>query len=290
MIRYNRTLLAAFAGAAVLAGVVAWQVSAEKTVPISEVSHIHGMAVDPSDSSQLLLATHYGVWRTQPDGTATRISDTQDDFMGFTAHPEEPGVFFASGHPAGGGNLGFLRSDDAGATWEQVSPGANGPVDFHAMDVSPADPNVIYGLYGDLQVSFDGGETWRIVGRPPADVFSLAASAQDAATVYAATRAGLMVTRDAGASWEPAHLMREPASVVEVAPDGTAYAFVVGQGLLSTTEPSLLWRSVNNALGDRVLLHLAIDPADTNRVFAVTDRGELLASSDGGQSWSAFEG
>jgi hypothetical protein len=189
MIRLNRTLLAAFAGAAALAGVAAWQVLAEMAVPIAEVSHIHGMAVDPSNPSQLLLATHYGVWRTQPDGTATRISETQDDFRGFTAHPEGPEVFFASGHPAAGGNLGFLRSDDAGVKWEQVSPGANEPVDFHAMDVSPPDPNVIiYRLLGDLQVSFDGGETWRIVGRPPADVFSLAASAQDAAKVYAATR------------------------------------------------------------------------------------------------------
>jgi photosystem II stability/assembly factor-like uncharacterized protein len=289
MIRLNRMLPLAFVGA-VLAGIITWQVSAERTVPISQVSHIHGMAVDPADPSRLLLATHYGLYRATPDGTTTRISETQDDFMGFTAHPQDRHVFFASGHPAQGGNLGFIRSEDGGKTWRQISPGANGPVDFHAMDVSPADPNVVYGLYGDLQVSFDGGENWRVVGPPPAEIFSLAASAQDAATLYAATRAGLMVSRDGGGSWEPAHLMRQPATVVDVAADGTAYAFVVGHGLLRTAEPSLLWLTVNNAFGERVLLHLAIDPTDSNRVFAATSDGAVLESTDGGEGWSPFGG
>ena len=285
-----RRSIAAFTGAVALAGILAWQASAERTVPISEVSHIHGMAVDPSDPSRLLLATHYGVWRTAPDGTATLVSDTQDDFMGFTAHPEDADVFFASGHPARGGNLGFIRSDDGARTWTEISPGANGPVDFHAMDVSPADPNVVYGLYGDLQISFDAGETWRVAGTPPADVIGLAASAEDPFTLYAATRAGLLVSRDGGKSWEAAYAARQPASAVEVAQDGTAYAFVVGEGLLRRSQPRQPWQPVNNDFGDRVLLHLTVDPADPSRVFAVTDSGAVLASSDGGESWAAFEG
>lgn len=288
--RLNRTLLAAIAGAAALAGASVWQASAADTVPISEVSHIHGIALDPTDPERLYLATHFGVWRTAPDGTATRISEAQDDFMGFTPHPQDPDVFLASGHPAQGGNLGFIRSEDAGVSWSQVSPGANGPVDFHAMDVSPADPNVVYGLYGNLQVSFDGGQSWRVKGAPPADVYDIAASARDAATVYAATSAGLMISRDAGASWEPAGSASQPASLVEVGEDGTVYAFVVGQGLLRATEESLAWEPVSTAFGQAVLLHLAIDPADPNRLFVVTSEGAVLASPDAGQSWAPVAG
>ncbi len=117
--RLNRTLLAAIAGAAALAGASVWQASAADTVPISEVSHIHGIALDPTDPERLYLATHFGVWRTAPDGTATRISEAQDDFMGFTPHPQDPDVFLASGHPAQGGNLGFRTLGRAGAKSRQ---------------------------------------------------------------------------------------------------------------------------------------------------------------------------
>ena len=56
------------------------------------------------------------------DGTATRVSPAQD-FMGFSPDPAEAMSYYASGHPAGGGNSGFLHSADGGATWKQLSPG-----------------------------------------------------------------------------------------------------------------------------------------------------------------------
>ena len=114
---------------------------------LAEDSHFHGLAVDPTDPSRLYLATHHGLYAVAPDGTAERLSPVQD-FMGFTPHPSEPSTLYASGHPAGGGNLGFIVSGDAGRTWTQLSPGVGGPVDFHQMDVSPADPKTIYGAHG----------------------------------------------------------------------------------------------------------------------------------------------
>ena len=282
----TKSILAAGAIAGVVGAAFIWQAGASETVPISQVSHIHGIAMDPKNPSQLYLATHYGVFLTSPDGTATRISDNRHDYMGFTPHPTDPGTFYASGHPQGGGNLGFIVSTDGGRSWEQVSKGVNGPVDFHAMDVSPADPKVVYGLYGGIQVSRDGGKTWEIAGKAPADVFDLAASAKDPNTVYAATRKGLMISRDAGKSWQPDSIITRPASMVEVAPDGTAYAFIVGAGLVKTMEPSLAWQPVGRDLGDAVVLHLAIDPTNSDRIVAVTQKGEIASSADGGKSWT----
>jgi photosystem II stability/assembly factor-like uncharacterized protein len=136
-------------------------VQAAETLKLSEVSHLHGIAVDPTDPARLYLASHHGVWLTNPDGTATRVSDNRHDYMGFTPNPTQPGAFYASGHPETGGNLGVLVSTDGAKTWKQVSTGVSGPVDFHSMDASPADPNVLYGHYGSVQVSRDGGETWK---------------------------------------------------------------------------------------------------------------------------------
>lgn len=276
---------------AILLAAMWWQGRAAESVPLAELTrqtHLHGIAVDRSDPSVLILATHHGVWRLGTDGTARRMSDDRNDYMGFTPHPDDAETFFASGHPETGGNLGFIVSRDGGSSWQQLSAGAGGPVDFHAMDVSAADPDVFYGLYGSVQASGDGGQSWEIRGDPPADTFALAASSLDPETVYAATRIGVMVSRDGARSWDTAHPARQPASLVETAPGGAVYAFVVGEGLLRAEEPELGWQRLANDFGEDFPLHLAVDPSDPARLYAATRSGAVLASTDGGRSWRPF--
>jgi hypothetical protein len=224
-------------------GLAAFGGTAEaETVPLDRLDHIHGLAVDPDRPSWLYVASHTGLFLTTPKGMAARVGGSKDDLMSFAAHPKDPEVFYASGHPPGGGNLGFLASRDRGDSWQRVSPGAGGPVDYHAMDVSRADPKVIYGMYKGLQVSRDGGRTWRQAGPLPKDTFDLAASARASDTLYAATRGGLMVSRDGGGNWTRAYLERRPATLVHVAEGGRVYAFVYGVGFLAGEEPGLGWQ------------------------------------------------
>lgn len=288
---FSRKFLLGGAGAAlVLAASFAIRSQAE-TVPVADLSqqtHVHGLAVDGRDPSHLLIATHHGLFRAGPDGKAERISEVQD-FMGFNPHPSDPDILYASGHPANGGNLGFIASTDQGKTWEQVSPGLNGPVDFHQMTVSPADPKTIYGAYGDIQLSRDAGETWTVVAASPHRLIDLAASAKDADRLYAATEAGLLISTDAGKTWKPA-LPGDPVSLVEVTPDGMLYAFVVGRGLVRSAEDPLEFETLSSSFGDGYLLHLAADPANPDRLFAATGEGKVLSSADGGESWSSFGG
>lgn len=255
---------------------------------LAEKTHVHGIAVDPNDPSRLLLATHHGFHIVSPDGTVKQVSDTSDDFMGFTPHPSDASTFYASGHPERGGNTGVIVSRDGGNSWAQLSPGAGGPVDFHSMDASKADPNVMYGSYRGLQVSRDGGETWESVGPGPAGLIDLAASAKDPDTVYAATESGLQISMDEGQSWQPTKVTGPPVSLVQVTEDGRIFVFVVGAGLLLGQEGSPKWDTVSNEFGDRILLHLAADPSNADRLYAVTQKSEVLASRDGGKTWQRF--
>lgn len=207
-------------------------------------THFHGIAVDPRDPDRLYLATHHGLYAVGPAGTAQRVSETDDDFMGFTPHPTDPEVLYASGHPAGGGNLGFIVSRDGGTSWSKLADGVDGPVDFHQMDVSKADPTVVYGVFGDLQKSTDGGRNWTRVGPAPEELIGLAASSKDVDRLYAATRSGLMVSGDGGRHWRPAHTSRQPATMVHVTSDGSVYAFIAGTGLVHATEPDLGWETL----------------------------------------------
>jgi len=274
------TIAAALAYAA-----LAMPAAAADSVSLAELqkqTHYHGLAVDPADPSRLYLATHHGFYRIGADGTATRLSQVQD-FMGFTPHPTDPSVLYASGHPSNGGNLGFLMSIDGGANWTQIAPGADGPVDFHQMDVNPADPKVIYGVYRGLQVSRDGGKTWAIAGQPPEGLIALAASASAAERIYGATQIGLMVSDDAGATWRALAFGGMPVSMIATGADGALYAYVVGNGLMRATEAQPeTWAPLSS--DPRIQLHLAIDGKEPNRLFAIAHKAGIIRSDDGGKT------
>ena len=176
--------------------------------------------------------------------------------MGFTPHPADRKKFYASGHPAGGSNLGFIQSTDGGRTWKKLSAGVGGPVDIHQMDVSRADPNLIYGVFRGLQISEDGGNTWKMEAKAPPGLIDLAASARNTETLYAATQQGLLISRNRGKNWQPAHLYRSLASMVQAAGDGSVYTF-------GTNYPDIL--------------------------YAITNKREVLTSQDGGLTWKVFK-
>jgi photosystem II stability/assembly factor-like uncharacterized protein len=293
----KRTLVFLLFGVAVLAAaafLVNRSFSAGETTvsALAEDTHFHGIAVDPRDANRLYLATHHGVFTVGPDGAARRVSESEDDFMGFTPHPADPDVLYASGHPVGGGNLGFIVSRDGGRSWSKLADGVGGPVDFHQMDVSKADPSVVYGVYGDLQKSVDGGRSWSRVGPAPEGIIGLAASSKDTDRLYAATQRGLMVSSDGGRRWRPAHEARKPATMVHVTRDGTVYAFIAGTGLIRAEEPNLDWTMLGNGFGGEYVLHLAVGAGGEQRIlYAVTvdpeSRAQALhVSRDGGRSWS----
>ena len=299
----NRKMLVIGAGALLALGVITVGIvrqsgsSEQVSVPeLAQRTHFHGIAVDPNEPKRLLLlATHHGLYAVQEDGTAERVSGTIGDFMGFMPHPIDGGVLYASGHPSDGGNLGFIESRDGGRSWKQLSPGAVGIADFHQMTASPADPMTIYGAYaGTLQVTRDAGRTWEVLGPAPEGLLDLAASASSLGLLFAGTKFGLLRSLDGGKSWSPAHPSDNPVPLVQVSPHGTIFAFVVGIGLIRAAEPELAWQVIGSQLGERFMVHLAGDPADERRLYAITvsresEHSEVLTSGDGGVTWTALE-
>jgi len=276
-----------FQAIAILAVGISLPAMAAEKVPLAEVSHIHGIAFDPATPGSVFLATHHGLYKASPDGMAEAISENKDDYMGFSPHPTDPTLLFASGHPSQGGNVGVIVSRDGGAIWTQLATGVGGPVDFHAMTVSRADPQTLYGLYDGIQVSRDGGKTWSVAGPGPAQVIDLAASAKKMEVLYAATLGGLMMSSDAGASWQLVGPPNVEVSMVETAQEGSLYAFFVGSGLFRQSPGDSTWAEIGRP-SDKIILHLAADPADPAHLLSVTQDSEILRSTDGGRTWAPF--
>ena len=246
-------------------------------------THVHGLALDPADPERLLLATHHGLHALDlSTGEVSLLGGRRDDTMGFSVGSE--GQLFASGHPEEGGNAGVLLSTDGGESWQAISEGAEGPVDFHQLTTSGADPDTLFGAHaGRLQRSRDGGRSWEVVAPAPDGMIDLAASSLEAERLYAATEEGLLRSDDGGATWAPAGPWTAPVSFVEVGPDAVLHAFVLGEGLVRADEETPDdWTTVSPPIGSDYLLHFA---SDGTRAFAVTGSGTLLASEDAGATW-----
>ena len=274
-------------------------------------NHLHGLGFD-QERDQLVIATHFGLFLLRPgqdhggSWELFQLGDNRDDFMGFSLHPHEPDVLYTSGHPATGGNLGVLRSDDGGLTFERVFEGFDGhPIDFHSMVVSPANPDVLYGYYwGDrmLYRTFDAGVTWERVtpeglpdGGPCWAAPCLAADPVDAQALYAGTEQGLMVSRDAGQTWN--RLASAPdgpvagTGAVESSAGLTIFAAAVAEGVVVSTDGGQAWEPRNAGLDlapGELVFTFAFDRSNPGRVFLATTGQRIFESYDDGASWEAI--
>lgn len=261
--------------------------------PEQAISHGHGLAVDAKDSNKLYIATHYGLLMLMNEKDLFRVGKSRDDYMGFSPHPTDASMFFSSGHPSYGGNIGFQKSEDGGFTWKKVSNGANGPVDFHAMAISPVNPNLIYGWYqGNVQRSTDQGKNWEIINRDLLPVY-LAADSQDENVVYAATPRGqgVMVSRDKGASWNSLspELEGGAVSVIAIHPKDANVLLTFSEklgGLGKSADQGKTWQRVNEAFSGETILHIAFDRNSPGVVYALTHENKLYKSVDTGDIWN----
>lgn len=258
--------------------------SAKELIPIGEISHGHGLAVDPNDANKLYVATHYGLLLLKDEKELYQVGNKRDDYMGFSPHPTDSNVFFSSGHPATGGNIGFQKSDDSGFTWKKISNGLNGPVDFHAMAVSPVDPNVVYGWYrGDLQKSLDGAASWKKY-RTDFPIVHLAADTKDAQTLYASSPQGFFKSTDGGVTWQ--QLFNGFAATSAVNPNDQSILSVSEKyGLARSTDGGTMWTTIPERFNGETPLYISHYRQNPDIVYLLTEKNSVYKSTDGGNTW-----
>lgn len=259
----------------------------------TSITHGHGLAVDISDSTKLYIATHHGLLILKDEKELFRIGASRDDYMGFSIHPSNANLFFSSGHPSKGGNIGVQKSEDGGVTWEKISEGVDGPVDFHAMAISPVNPDLMYGWYrGAVQRSDDGGKTWNIVNDNLLAAY-LVADPQDENIVYAANPAsnGILVSKNKGKDWQVLSKELEGGAIISLAIDPKnsknimTFSAKLG-GLAKSEDGGLKWTRIAENFDGQTVLHIAFDGNNPSTIYALTHENVIYKSINGGEQWS----
>lgn len=256
-----------------------------------EIADIHGTAVDPAEGRVLYVATHHGLFRATNDAEWDAVTKDPFDMMGFTMHPSNSSLMYASGHPRTGGLLGYARSTDAGQTWRVIA--LQGQVDFHAMTLSLAQPERTWGYFrATVQRSEDGGFQWAPIskGTPP-QITGLASSPASPDLLYAAGPGGIHRSRDGGATFEPLHTQGGAATVIGTTKSdpNLLVAYFARGGLQGSTDAGATWSSLNLTFaGDDGAAAVAVDPQDSDTIYVGSYRALIRKTTDGGASWATI--
>ncbi len=258
--------------------------------PASSFSHSHGIAVDTTDTTKVYIATHEGLYLLQNDKDLFQIGTVRDDLMGFSPHPTEANIFFSSGHPSRGGNIGFQKSTDGGLSWTRLSDGLGGRVDFHSMTVSQVNPDIAYGFFGNkLQRSTDGGRSWEYTKGTVAPI-SLSSDPKSESTLYASTQNGVMVSNDKGDTWQSISPQLEGGAVSVFAVDPlSTYALTFSEklgGMGKSVDGGKNWQKLSEMFGNEAVLYISYSKSTPNIVYALTNKNSVYKSNDSGTTWT----
>lgn len=253
--------------------------------PVSSITHGHGLNVDVQNPENVYIATHHGLLLLKNDKDLFQIGESGDDYMGFSAHPTDSKIFFSSGHPKSGGNIGFQKSIDGGSSWEKLSDGVNGPVDFHALTVSPINPDLIFGWYqGAVQRTVDGGKNWQIVSRTATPFVNLAADPKDENIVYASTPQGLLISTDKGGQWTK--ILDGFVSVAVVnSQDSQKLLAYTEQQLVRSNDGGKTWEKTNTDFSAETPLYISFAKQQPDIGYLLTEKNSIYKSTDGAISW-----
>jgi len=251
--------------------------------------HIHGLGIDPANHNMLYIATHGDFYQSVNGGPPVKIDEQRADYMAFNA-PASPGVpLYASGHPSTGGNTGLIKSTDGGKTWESVSKVLDPPVDFHAMAVSPSDPNTIIGFDSEGRGIFktmDAGKSWERFENPDV-VTALTISPSNPQVVFAGTGKGIFESNDGAKTWIQLNEYKGILVFALVFDDNGALYASTGQfGLSKSSDLGKTWEKINSP--KMTITSIAVD--SQNNILYVAGYPpegyqEIYKTSNNGKSW-----
>ena len=186
---------------------------------------------------------------------------------------------------------GVYRSNDAGRRWSGIAP--DSVRNLQSLAIDPTDVNVIYA--GTRRLAYktsDGGATWQKLARgmdEDSDVFSIAIDPTNPKTVYASACTGVYLSANGGELFRKVEAIPVNSRRVRIIKQDPTNRKVIyagsTTGLWKSLDGGILWHRVSAA--NLIINDVMIDPRNSKRVLLATDRSGVMASTDGGLTFTA---
>ncbi|MBV8206733.1 MAG: transcriptional regulator [Acidobacteria bacterium] len=182
---------------------------------------------------------------------------------------------------------GVFRSNDAGETWNRISPEGHAEIhNIESLAIDPRNPDIIYaGTWHLPWKTEDGGRTWRSMKQgliDDSDIFSIIVDHSNPATVFLSACSGIYKSENAGGLFHkiqgiPFSARRTRMLHQDPQQAGVVYAGTT-EGLWRTSDAGATWKRVTPA--NVIVNDISVDPRDPARVLLATDRSGVLLSTN----------
>ncbi|HEY1940410.1 MAG TPA: YCF48-related protein [Candidatus Angelobacter sp.] len=188
---------------------------------------------------------------------------------------------------------GIYRSRDGGSAWERISPENHAEIkNVESIAIDPANPDVIYaGTWHLPWKTEDGGKTWHNIKKgviDDSDVFSIVIDKSQPSNLFISACSGIYRSDSAGELFRkiqgiPYSARRTRMLQMDPTDHNVVYAGTT-EGLWKTTDAGATWKHMTGS--NIVVNDVLVDPRRPLRVLLATDRSGVLASDDGGVTFT----
>src|SRR5690242_15150976 len=256
------------------------------------------IVIDPSDSRNIFVAA----WNAQLPSSDGDLYRSKDGGKSWEIVPDLHGkslraLSIAASDPkilAVGALDGIYRSRNGGHDWERISPENHAEIkNVESVAIDPENPDVIYaGTWHLPWKTEDGGKTWHNIKKgviDDSDVFSIVIDPSQPANLFISACSGIYRSESAGEMFRkiqgiPYSARRTRMLQMDPTDHNVVYAGTT-EGLWKTTDAGATWKRMT---GSNIIINdVLIDPRRSSRVLLATDRSGVLASDDGGVTFTA---
>ena len=218
--------------------------------------HVTSVAVDPGNAGILYSGTDHGVFKSSNGGASWDSVNSSQYVTTLSIASTEPNIIYA-GIDYGGCCGGVLKSTDSGASWTSETIYGYG---VNALATDPGNPDTVY---ASADYCSDGGCDYSI-----------------------------FKSTDGGANWNSIVSGSGPLQI-DVKDPRTIYLGSWG-AIGKSTDAGANWNFFHQGLPDTSINALAIDPTESNSIYAGTgdyyslDKTGVFKSTDGGATWKGI--
>jgi photosystem II stability/assembly factor-like uncharacterized protein len=255
----------------------------------------YDVRIDPTDPNIIYVTDQWAgvhksydgarTWYPKNEGITSRFGSTGDGIPIFslTVDPNDPNIVWCGTL----GMTGVYRSTDKAEHWQQKNNGipSTARLTFRSFTIQPGNSNVVY-----------CGTEWALSGT------------EIPAGQKSASRGKIYKTTNGGDSWNEVLDSDALVRTIIIDPTNTDIVYaatgifdrddVHEEGIWKSTDAGKTWFHINNGVTNFTVGHIEMDPNNSNILFAAAGRlngfggdsnaetGEILRTTNGGQTWS----